>query len=106
MWTFHFLQTHCPNPKLNSLEILILAKKVKLNTLLLKRECLFEMLALTYGPGPYGPGPYGPEALMIWKNVLSQICSRTIFEMHTALKAYCKHAHGAVCTQIMLLEHI
>ena len=32
----------------------------------------------------YGPGPYGPEPLIIWKNFLSQIYSRTISEMHTA----------------------
>ena len=44
--------------------------------------------------------------LIIWKNILSQICSRTLFEIHTALGAYSKHAPGAVYTYIMLLEHI
>ena len=34
---------------------------------------LFEILALTYGSGPYGPGPS-----IRLKNILSQICSRTI----------------------------
>ena len=37
---------------------------------------------LTYGPGPYAPGEhaqgYVPGPLIIWKNILSQICSRTI----------------------------
>ena len=49
----------------------------------------FEILTSTYiaGPGPhgqgpavlepYGPGPYGPGPLT-WKNILSQICSRSI----------------------------
>ena len=38
----------------------------------------------------------------------SQICSRTKFEneMHTASGVYGKHAPGAVCIQIMPLEHI
>ena len=56
--------------------------------------------------GPYAPVPYNPGPLIIWKNILRQICSRTIFEMHTAQGAYGKHAPGAVCIQIMLLEHI
>ena len=64
----------------------------------------FEILASSYGPA--GPGPYGPEPLIIWKNILGQICSRIIFEMHTAPEAFSKYAPGAVCIQIMLLEHI
>ena len=44
--------------------------------------------------------------LIIWKNILSQICSRIIFEMHTAPEACSKYAPGAVCIQIMLLKHI
>ena len=31
-----------------------------------------------------GLGPYG-RPLIIWKNIVSQICSRIIFEMHIAL---------------------
>ena len=47
----------------------------------------------------YAPGPYGPGLCMILKNLLWQICSRTIFEKHTAPGAYRKHAPapGAVC---------
>ena len=64
-----------------------------------------------YAPGVYGPVPYGlgPFIKPFWKNILSQICSRIIFGMHTALRACSKHAHDtpeAVCTQIMLLDHI
>ena len=70
-----------------------------------------EILALTYGPGPvapgqYAPGSYGPGPLIIWKNILSQIYSRIMFEMLTAPGACSKHAPGAVCIQVMLLEHI
>ena len=43
---------------------------------------------------------------IIWKNILSQICSRIIFEMHTPPGACSKYALGTVCIQIMLLEHI
>ena len=60
----------------------------------------FVILVPTYAPGPYGPGPlgpYGPEPLIILKNILSYICSRAIFEKHTALGAYSKHAPGTVC---------
>ena len=53
---------------------------------------------LDYIVGPYGPGP-----LIIWKNILSQICSRIIFEMYTAPGACSKYASGAVCFQIMLV---
>ena len=55
-----------------------------------------------YGPGPLGPygpgplGPYGPGPLTILKNILSQICSRTIFEINTA--------PGACLLAYMLLE--
>ena len=42
----------------------------------------------------------GPEALIIWKNFLSQLFSRTIFEMHTAPGACLLYASGAVCCQI------
>ena len=34
----------------------------------------FDILALTYGPGPYSPGPlgpYGPGPLIVLKNILS-----------------------------------
>ena len=54
----------------------------------------------------YGPGPNGPGSLIIWKNIQSQICSRIIFEMHTAPGACSKYAPGVVCIQTMLLEHI
>ena len=66
-------------------------------------------LASTYGPGPYGPGPlgpYGPGPLIILKNILSQICSRTIFEMHAAPGACLLYAPGAVCFSNMVLAHI
>ena len=63
-------------------------------------ESFFEILTWTYGPRPYGPGPLGPYGLgplIILKNILSWICSRTIFEKHTAPGAYSKHAPEAVC---------
>ena len=34
------------------------------------------------GPGP--KGPYGPGLLIVLKNILSQICSGTIFEIRTS----------------------
>ena len=64
----------------------------------------FEILASTYGP--YGSGPCGSGPLIIWKNIQRQICSRNIFKMHTAPGACNKYASGAVCIQMMLLEHI
>ena len=74
------------------------------------KVCFFEILALTYGPrpyaqGPYGPGPYGPGPLIILKNILRWICSRTIFEIHTAPYIYRKHVPEAVCIPNMVLEH-
>ena len=39
----------------------------------------------------------GPEALIIWKKFLSQICSNTIFEMHTTPRACLLYALWAVC---------
>ena len=70
-------------------------------------EGFFEILASTYGPGPAapGPGPYGPGPFIIRKKFLGQICSRIIFKMHTAPGASSKYTPGAVCIQIMLLEH-
>ena len=59
---------------------------------------------MLYGPGPLGPN--GPGPLVILKNILSSICSRTIFEKHIAPGAYSKHAPGAVCFSNMILEHI
>ena len=56
----------------------------------------FETLASTYGPGPF----------IILKNFLSEICSKTILEKHTAPEAYSKHAPGAVCISNMVLNHI
>ena len=49
---------------------------------------------------------YGPGPLIIWKNILSQLCSRIIFEMHTASGACSKYVPGAVWIQMMLLDHI
>ena len=45
--------------------------------------------------------PYGPEPLIILKNILSYICSSTIFEKHTAQGVYSKHVPGAVCISNM-----
>ena len=65
-----------------------------------------EILASTCGPGPLWPlGPYRPGPLIILKNILSWICSRTIFEKHTGSGAYGKHAPGAVGISNMVLEH-
>ena len=66
----------------------------------------FEILATNYGPGPYAPAPYGPGPLIIWKNILSQICSRSIIWMHTIPWASLLYAPGAVCILSMVLEHI
>ena len=55
-----------------------------------------EILASTYLPVP----------LLILKNILIQICSRTLFEKHAAPGAYSKHAPGAVCILNTALEHI
>ena len=65
-----------------------------------------EILASTYGPGPLGP--YGPGPLIILKNNLSQICSRTIFETHTCRSRSMfasLYAPGAVCISNIVLEH-
>ena len=48
----------------------------------------------------------GPGPLIILKNILSQMCSRTIFEKHTAPGAHSKHAPGVVCISNMVLKHI
>ena len=72
----------------------------------------FDILSSTFYPGQAGPGPYGahgpddPGSLIGWKNILSQICSRIIFKMHTAPRACGQYAQGAVYMQIMLLDHI
>ena len=63
-----------------------------------------EILASTYGPGPLGP--YGPGPFIIWKNFLSQICSRTIFEIHTAPVVRLLYAPGSVCFSNKVLEHV
>ena len=55
-----------------------------------------EILALTYGRGPF----------IIWKSFPSQLCFRTIFEMHTAPGACLLYAAGAVCFSNMVLEHM
>ena len=63
---------------------------------------IFDILASTFGPlGPFGPGP-----LIILKNILLLICSRTKLEKHTAPGAYSKHTPRAVCISNMVLEHI
>ena len=60
-------------------------------------------MAQGYGPGPLGH--YCSGTFIIWKNCLSQICSRTIFEMHTA--GVCLlYAPGAVSFSNMVLQHI
>ena len=49
-------------------------------------KAFLNILASTYGPGADGPvpGPHGPGPLVIWKNILSQICARAII-----WNAYC-----------------
>ena len=54
-----------------------------------------EILSSTYGLGPYGPGP-----LLIWKSFPSQMCSRTIFEMHTVREACLLYSPGQCAFQI------
>ena len=66
-------------------------------------------MVLDHGSGPYGPGalgPYGPGPLIILKNILSQICSRTILEINTAPGACLLYAPGAVLISNVVLEHI
>ena len=70
-----------------------------------------KILALTYGPGPdaprsYGPGPAAAGPLIIWNNILSQICPRNIIWIYTAPGAYLLHAPEAVCISNIVLEHI
>ena len=48
----------------------------------------------------------GPGPLIILKNILSWICSRTIFENHTAPGAYSKHTPGAMYILNIVLEHV
>ena len=77
-----------------------------------------EILALNHALGAAAPG-----AWIIWSNILSQICSRSIFEckmlqVHIAnmvqehnqneqcSRSMSKYAPGAVYIQIMLLEHL
>ena len=55
----------------------------------MQEPSFLEILASTYGPGPYAPGPYTPGSYalgpwIIWSNVLSQICSRSIVWVYTA----------------------
>ena len=68
--------------------------KRKQSALLLRYSSRFcEILASTYGTGPLGP--YGPGPLITLKNILRSLCSRTIFEKHTAQEHIAN----------MLLEH-
>ena len=67
-------------------------------SLCVRSSTLFEILASTYDAGQYDPGP-----LIIWKNILCQICSRIIFEKHTApgvcsKYVYSNNAPGAYLT--------
>ena len=50
--------------------------------------------------------PYAPGPLIIWKNFQSQICFRTIFEMHSVPGAYNRHDPRAVCLSNMVQQHI
>ena len=50
---------------------------------------------------------HAPRAWIIWSNILSPICSRSMIWMHTAPGAYVLYyAPGALCIQNMLMEHI
>ena len=84
--------------------------------------CFFEILASIYGPGLYAPGPYASAPLsswtinkLMWKNILSQICSRSIFWAKDALWALFEctllqehvwYVSGAVWILSIVLEHI
>ena len=46
-----------------------------------------EILSWNYAPGAAAPGTAAPGALIIWGNILSSICSRSIFKMHNAPRA-------------------
>ena len=63
--------------------------------------CFCEILARNYAPGAAAPG-----AWIIWGNILSQICSRSIFECPNAPGAYSKYAPGAYSKCSMLQEHL
>ena len=90
------------------------------------RERFCEILALNYAQGAAAPGTASagaaaPGAWTIWSNILSQMCSWSIFECkmlreHIAnmlqehiqnySRSMSKYAPGAMYIQIMLLEHI
>ena len=73
----------------------------KLYTKKLLSGSFCEILALNYAPGAAdlgtaAPGAAAPGAWTIWSNILSQICSRSIFE--------CKMLQEHIVN--MLQEHI
>ena len=68
--------------------------------ILLRSESFCEILARNYAPGAAtpgtaAPGAAAPGAWIIWSNILSLICSRSIIWIYTAPGAYLD----------MLLEH-
>ena len=68
-----------------------MVQMVWLNKFMPLQYALWRFWPRTYTLGPYGPGP-----LIIGKNFLGQICSRTIFEMHTVPGACLLYAPGTV----------
>ena len=82
-----------------------------------------EILARNYAPGAAAPGTAAPGAWIIWDNILSSICSRSIIWTYTAPGVYldmplehcafyiCSWSIFAICSwsivhSNMLLEHI
>ena len=63
-------------------------------------ERLSETLAPNHAPGADAPGTAAPQAWIIWENILSWLCSRSIIWMYTTPGAYLLHAPGALCIQI------
>ena len=50
--------------------------------------CFCVILALTYGPGPATPGPCCPGSRKVWKDIISQICYRSIIESTLLLENF------------------
>ena len=66
--------------------------------------CFFEILARNYAPGAAAPGTAAPGACIIC--ILSQICSRSIFECTMLQEQIAKYAPGVYLKCTMLQKHV
>ena len=55
------------------------------------------IFASIYGGGLAATRPYGSGPNIMWKKILSQICSRIVFKIQTAPAAYINYTTGTVC---------